>query len=187
MSEYNAKNYGEQGGEKMVIGGRLEIAPGGVLMIKSGATFTDETAAAAETIKIPYLANSTQSSATNVVKDLNALLTLMRGAGLMDAEAPTITITAQPQPVTVNVNGNISLTISASSSDGRALAFQWYSNAADSNTGGTTISGATNASYAAPTNAAGTVYYYCVVSDGSGAATESVTPVISNAASVAVS
>ena len=42
--------------------------------------------------------------------------------------------------------------------------YQWYSNATNSNTGGTLITGATNATYTPVSTTAGTTYYYCVVS-----------------------
>ncbi|MDY6399511.1 MAG: hypothetical protein SPL01_02400 [Synergistales bacterium] len=40
--------------------------------------------------------------------------------------------------------------------------YQWYSNSANSTMGGTVISGATNATYLAPTTTAGTLYYYVI-------------------------
>ena len=99
MSDYNTKNYTEQGGERTVIGGELLIAPGGKLTDNNGVP--EE-----ETAKIPYLANSTQSTAANVVKDFNALLTLLRAGGFMDSVAPTITIHTQPVEKNVAVNGS---------------------------------------------------------------------------------
>jgi hypothetical protein len=41
--------------------------------------------------------------------------------------------------------------------------YQWYSNATNSNTGGTAIAGATAISYTPSSATAGTTYYYCVV------------------------
>ena len=181
MSDYNTKNYTEQGGERTVIGGELVIAPGGKLTDNSGVPDEEETA------KIPYLANSTQSTAANVVKDFNALLTLLRAGGFMDSVAPTITILTQPVDQNVAVNGSAELTVSGSCSDGRTVAYQWYSNTVNSATGGTKIAtGGTSATYAPPTNAAGTIYYYCVVSDGVGSATESAVPVTSSIVAVVV-
>ena len=181
MSDYNTKNYTEQGGERTVIGGELVIAPGGKLTDNSGTS--EET----ETVTIPYLANSTQSTAANVVKDFNALLILMRAQGLMDAVAPTITITTQPEEQSVAINDAVELVVAGSSSDGRAVAYQWYSNTANSTVGATKIAtGGTAATYAPVTTAAGTVYYYCVVSDAAGGATESVAPVTSSIVAVVV-
>lgn len=65
---YNTKNFTEQGGEKTVIGGTLEI--------KEGAVVTG----------LPVLDNQATSTAATVedlVTDFNALLTKLKTAGLM--------------------------------------------------------------------------------------------------------
>lgn len=65
---YNTKNYTEQGGEKTVIGGTLEI--------KEGASVTG----------LPSAPNQAASTATNVAglkDDLNALLLKLKDTGLM--------------------------------------------------------------------------------------------------------
>lgn len=71
MSDYNAKNYTEQGGEKTVIGGTLEI--------KAGASVTGLPAAANQ-------ADSTATDAAGLVTDFNALLAKLKAAGLMAAD-----------------------------------------------------------------------------------------------------
>jgi hypothetical protein len=68
---YNTKNYTEQGGEKTVIGGVLEI--------KEGASVTG----------LPIAENQADSIATDVaglVTDFNALLAKLKAAGLMEAD-----------------------------------------------------------------------------------------------------
>lgn len=68
---YNTKNYMEQGGEKLVIGGTLEIL--------EGASVTG----------LPIAENQADSTATDVagvVTDFNALLVKLKAAGLMEAE-----------------------------------------------------------------------------------------------------
>lgn len=68
---YNSKNYTEQGGEKTVIGGILEI--------KQGASVTG----------LPVLQNQVESIATDVaglLADFNALLVKMKTVGLMTAD-----------------------------------------------------------------------------------------------------
>lgn len=67
---YNTKNYTEQGGEKTVIGGTLEI--------KAGATVTGLASA--------YQADSTAEDLPTLLADFNALLAKLRAAGLMVAE-----------------------------------------------------------------------------------------------------
>jgi hypothetical protein len=71
MSDYNAKNYTEQGGEKTVIGGTLEIL--------EGASVTG----------LPVAENQVDSTATDaagLVTDFNALLAKLKAAGLMAAD-----------------------------------------------------------------------------------------------------
>jgi hypothetical protein len=68
---YNTKNYTEQGGDKTIIGGTLEI--------KQGASVTG----------LPAAANQADSTATDVaglVTDFNALLAKLKAAGLMADE-----------------------------------------------------------------------------------------------------
>ena len=68
---YNTKNYTEQGGDKTIIGGTLEI--------KQGSSVTG----------LPVAANQADSTATDVaglVTDFNALLAKLKAAGLMADE-----------------------------------------------------------------------------------------------------
>ncbi len=68
---YNTKNYTEQGGDKTVIGGILEI--------KQEASVTG----------LPIADNQADSTATDVaglVTDFNALLAKLKTAGLMVAD-----------------------------------------------------------------------------------------------------
>ena len=70
---YNAKNYTEQGGERTVIGGAL--------VFEEGATIEG----------FPGAANQADSTATTVATlkdDFNALLSKLKTAGLMAADAP---------------------------------------------------------------------------------------------------
>jgi gliding motility-associated-like protein len=60
----------------------------------------------------------------------------------------------------------VNLDVTATGGNG-TFSYQWYSNSTNSNTGGTLISAATSNSYTPPTNAVGTKYYYCVVSQNS--------------------
>ena len=61
------------------------------------------------------------------------------------------------------------------------IAYQWYSNLNNGNTGGTLITGATSNTYNPSTSSVGTTYYYCVISP-SGSCSE----MVSNPASVTV-
>ncbi len=81
---------------------------------------------------------------------------------LSDAETPEIT--HQPVSQTMIVGGSAALTVSASVENGN-LSYQWYSNIMESTSGGAEIEGATQASYTVPTEATGTLYYYCVITN----------------------
>lgn len=68
---YNTKNYAEQGGDKLVIGGELEI--------REDAVVTG----------LPMIENQPNSAAEDVeglVADFNALLEKLKAAGIMAAE-----------------------------------------------------------------------------------------------------
>lgn len=71
----NVKNYTEQGGERTVIGGEIEIATGGKLTFEGVEV---KPAAAQE--------DSTASTIAAAVIDLNALLAKLRAAGLIASE-----------------------------------------------------------------------------------------------------
>ena len=79
-----------------------------------------------------------------------------------------INIDTHPTANTTVTEGRItgSLAVTASvNPTGETLTYQWYSNTASDNTGGTAISGATNSSFTIPTTlTAGTYYYFCEVS-----------------------
>lgn len=77
------------------------------------------------------------------------------------------TINTQPSTSTQSVCLNGTATALSVSATG-ASSYQWYSNVSNSNTGGTLISGATNASYTPLTSSAGALYYYVNVNGGVG-------------------
>lgn len=103
---YNVKNYTEQGGEKTVIGGTLEIKEGatvtglaadpllaatadtlGGVKVGTGLTITDGVLAVEK--PLAAAANQAASTATDVatlLTDFNALLEKMKTAGLMTAD-----------------------------------------------------------------------------------------------------
>lgn len=91
------------------------------------------------------------------------------------------TFTTQPSSKSVYRGGAASLSVVATTTQG-TITYQWQSSS--NNSSFSNISGATSASYSAPTSTVGTVYYRCVATstkDGVSAAT------YSNSCSVAVS
>ena len=106
-------------------------------------------------------------------------------------------IEAQPQNESVyvdardEINVNHEFFVEAYSSDGGTLSYQWYSNTANSNTSGTLMPGATNATYTASANAAGTKYYYVEITNtisdnGDGGNKVSLPPVKSDVAKLTI-
>lgn len=96
-----------------------------------------------------------------LVRDNNAgntqLLTINQ-----KAENPQVT-TSSEVTIEPGTTSTVPVTVTASVSDGGSLSYQWYKNTTASTTGGTLISGATSATYSAPTTEVGTTYYYCKV------------------------
>ena len=72
---YSAKNYTEQGGDKTVIGGTLEI--------KEGATVTG---LPSSLTPAENQAPSVAEDITSLVADFNALLSKLKTAGLIEAD-----------------------------------------------------------------------------------------------------
>ena len=70
---YNTKNYTEQGGDKTVIGGTLEI---------------EETANLTGFPKATNQASSTASTIADLKTDFNSLLDKLKIAGLMTSDEP---------------------------------------------------------------------------------------------------
>ena len=73
---YNAKNYTEQGGEKTVIGGTLEIKEGALI-----------TGLPSQFTPAENQSDSTATTIAGLVVDFNALLSKLKAAGLMTADA----------------------------------------------------------------------------------------------------
>ncbi|SOC13164.1 chitodextrinase, partial [Ureibacillus xyleni] len=88
-------------------------------------------------------------------------------ASLTNAAKPSIH--TQPTDQTINVGDSATLNVTASG--GVSLSYQWYSNTTNSTTGGKAITGATSPTYTAPTDTAGTTYYYVVITNTDNSAT----------------
>jgi len=88
------------------------------------------------------------------------------------------TITVHPLPVITSAtfatqslcisSTATSMTASATTATGTIASYQWFSNINANNTGGTLLTGETNATFTPPTNATGTTYYYCEITNSWG-------------------
>jgi len=105
---------------------------------------------------------------TNTNNSVNGTKT---AAAASNAAAITVTVNAATPVISVHPVGGTylqnvtasALSVTASVSDGGVLSYQWYSNSANSNSGGTAVG--TGAAYTPSTAAAGTLYYYVVVTN----------------------
>ena len=95
------------------------------------------------------------------------------------------TITAQPLATQTLCQAATPADLTVTATNGLTLGYdyQWYSNTTNSNSGGTLIPGATNTTYTPITTVVGTIYYYCIVTQGS---TNTGCEVISNTAEVII-
>lgn len=84
-------------------------------------------------------------------------------SSLTHAAIPDIIM--DPQDKTVYVGENATLNVQAATGDAGTLSYQWYTSTSDSNSGGQPIANATGSTFGAPTEAAGTTYYYVKVTN----------------------
>jgi PKD repeat protein len=123
------------------------------------------------------LTNVQDSNATSCLNSLNQTVTITVNS--------TPNFTTQPTPnQMLCVGGTIPIALSATFINGTGIAtYQWYSNTINSNSSGTLISGATNATYTPPTFTTVGMYFYYVVITLSGNGCGSIS---SNAATIEV-
>ena len=76
----NTHNYFAQGGNELVIGGKLTFLPGAT--IEGGGDLFGQSEPASQ---ISYIANSEATTIAALKDDFNALLAAIRAAGLMEA------------------------------------------------------------------------------------------------------
>lgn len=177
----------------------LVTVPGGCLLyedagkyvpLKAGDTAKSPTAVALEDVAGPTsgaVANVAVHGAVRTDKlcyddgtpVTSAVVAKLRAAGIYaigalppSASAPAIV--SQPADIEVAEGGEAKLSVIASAPDGGTLSYKWYKNSTSSTTGGTAVSGATNAELTADTSSAGTSYYYCEITNTLNNTTESV-------------
>ncbi len=123
----------------------------------TGSTYTVPTQVAGTTYYYVDVINTAGDMTVTIFSDFVQVTVL----AVTNAEAPTIT--TQPVGATVTAGQSASLSVTATGTG--TLSYQWYSNATNSNSGGTMIEGATGATYAPPTAEASATYYYVVITN----------------------
>ena len=130
----------------------------------TSATYAPSTAAAGTTYYFCKVTNTDETATNTTTAYLESDIAEVVVVKRVDAEVPTIT--TQPAGKTYTAGATATaLTVAATVSDGGTLSYQWYRNTANNTTTGTAIPGATNAAYTPAVSAAGTTYYYCVVTN----------------------
>ena len=123
---------------------------------------------------------SLSGSGCNMVQSNNAQVIVLPDPTVTAPASATYCNGYSPvQALSVVANGGIT----------NAFAYQWYSNTVNSNAAGTLITGATGANYTPSVTTNGTVYYYCVVSQGAantGCSVASATALITTAPAPAI-
>ncbi len=89
-STHITKNFFAQGGNELVIGGKITFLEGAEVENFPGSA--SENAAAAT---LPYVADSEATTVAGLKTDFNALLAALRTAGVLSATAPAAT---EPEP-----------------------------------------------------------------------------------------
>ena len=77
----STRNYHAHGGNEWIVGGKLTFLPGAVV---EGAEGLFDTAPAA---KLPFVAESEATTVAALREDFNALLAVLKAAGIMEDKA----------------------------------------------------------------------------------------------------
>ena len=168
----NVAAIGNDNGLKLLSGSTLSIT-GGTLAL------TGDVRAISEDYTVPngyyYRVSAVKSNTTGDIRDTSdgsfvisslykyARLTVSSTSAPVNAATPVIN--TQPSGGSMMVGATHALSVAATSPDSGTLTYQWYKNTSATNSGGTLISGETNATYAAPIDTEGTYYYYVVVTN----------------------
>ena len=125
-----------------------------------------------ETVGSTTLNGSTTSSSFSGLNAGNTYtFTVTNSVGCISSASGNAIINAQPiAPSISSVSGTQTVCLNSTptnltvSATGTGLTYQWYSNTSNSNSGGSSISGATSSSYTPSTTAYGNIWYYVIVS-----------------------
>jgi gliding motility-associated-like protein len=100
------------------------------------------------------------------------VIVTLSGAGCGSITSNTASIAVVPDPTATvssgasycqNAGSVVALAVTVSGGQGPTLSYQWYSNTANSNAGGSIINAANAPSYSPPVASTGSTYYYCAI------------------------
>lgn len=148
-----------------------ESAAGEAISGATSASYTPAVTAIGETYYYCAVTN-TIGTATKTVNSSSVLINVVEDKSAVAARP---TITKEPEDAEYKTGDTAQpLAVEATKSDEGTLSYQWYKKASE-NAAGEAISGATGASYTPVITDEGTTYYYCIVTNTKGDATETAT------------
>ncbi|MDG2226606.1 MAG: T9SS type A sorting domain-containing protein [Flavobacteriales bacterium] len=115
--------------------------------------------------------NGSNSNPLTVNQSGTYSVTVTNNFGCESTDSSIVTLAPAPQITSENLNlqeiclGNSINPLSINTSGGINLSYQWFINNINDTSGGDSVNGAINSSYLPNVTAAGSYYYYCVVSD----------------------
>ncbi|MFG6383618.1 MAG: GH32 C-terminal domain-containing protein [Lachnospiraceae bacterium] len=115
--------------------------------------------------KVTNTNNQATGTKTASIESKIAKVVVTKQQEVVKVDAKTPVITKNPVGSTCKYKGKITLKVTAKSADKGTLSYQWYSNTKNSTKGAKAVSKATKASYSVPTTKAGTIYYFCKVTN----------------------
>ncbi|MDG0791550.1 S-layer homology domain-containing protein [Cohnella ginsengisoli] len=127
----------------------------------TGTSYAAPTTQEGTTYYYAVVTNTDNNMTNNKIAETTsaiAAVTVTRGA-----LPPVVRTVTQPVSRTVYLNGHAALSVQATATGD--LSYQWYSNDQDSTEGAVAVAGATAATLQVPTDAAGTRYYYAMVTN----------------------
>lgn len=168
----------------------IDKVPGGCLLYEDGGKYVPlkatDTAKSPTAVALEDVTGPTSGAVANVAVHgavrtdkllyadgtpvTSAVISKLLAAGIyaigaLPPSAADPTVVSQPEDVEVAEGESAKVAVIASAPDGGKLTYKWYKNTTSSTTGGTTVSGATDAELAVDTSSAGTLYYYCEITN----------------------
>jgi uncharacterized repeat protein (TIGR02543 family) len=147
----------------------------GAFMIEGATSSSYTISTENESDRYYYVVVTNTQNAANGNKTAEVISAFVKVTVEEVVNATEPTIMTQPVGVTVNAGDSPVLSVTAQATDGGILSYQWYSSSTANTDGGTKIEGATESTFAVPTDTAGIFYYYVIVTSTNPAAGEPTT------------
>ena len=132
------------------------------------------------TLTIPNITAANAGSYRLLLDDGSGMGCSASNSNIAVLNINTSTSTTDPLATQTVCQNAAPTNLSVTASGTGPFTYQWYSNTANNNTTGSTISGQTGSTFTPPTTAAGTLYYYAIVTGNCNSATSATAQVVVN-------